>query len=266
MHLQGNIFVVTGGASGLGHQVVKSIVEQDGYAIIMDINATGANKAVQSLGSDKVYSSGSVDVTSEEQVQRAIKGGLSYFNSNNKDKESVPSLLLAGAVLCSGIVLSPQKIQGYGPDKHLTSYSQFKHVLSVNLLGTYNVAQQVAQTIIENNKPLDEDGERGIIITTSSMLGLDGTLVGYGTSKAGIAGMTLPLARELASFGIRVMSIAPGPFETPMKNVLPGANPPVSLFPKRHGYPHEFSDLVLQIITNPMLNGSVIRLDGGLRG
>ncbi|KAI9489475.1 3-hydroxyacyl-CoA dehydrogenase [Zychaea mexicana] len=255
MRVQGNLFLVTGAASGLGEQVAKSIVEQGGYVVAVDINAAGLEDVVRSLGLNRVYSPGSVDVTSENQVQEAIKKGLNHF------KESP----LAGAVICSGIVWPPQSIKGYGQDERLTSYSQFKHIVTVNLLGAYNVAQQVAQTIMDH-KPMNEDGERGVIITTSSMLGLDGTLVGYGTSKAGVAGMTLPLAKELSEFGIRVMSIAPGPFETPLVRAVPGVEAPVSLFPKRYGYPNEFSDLVLHIIGNPMLNGSVIRLDGGLRG
>ncbi|KAI7851495.1 hypothetical protein BDC45DRAFT_538257 [Circinella umbellata] len=259
MHVQGHIFVVTGGASGLGQQVTKSIIEQGGYVIIMDINSTGANEMVESLGSDKAYSPGSVDVVSEEQVKDAIQNGLSHFKNSNEE------LLLVGAIICSGIVWPPQSIEGYGPNNQLTSYAQFKHVVTINLLGAYNVAQQVAQVIMDN-KSLNQDGERGIIITTSSMLGLDGTLVGYGTSKAGVAGMTLPLARELSNFGIRVMSIAPGPFDTPLARAIPGVEAPVSLFPKRYGQPSEFSDLVLYIINNPMLNGSVIRLDGALRG
>lgn len=116
---------------------------------------------------------------------------------------------LAGAILSSGIIHAPGK--GYGPQDALTSYAQFERVIKVNLLGTFCVAQKVSQELLKN-KPINDDGERGVIITVSSILGLDGTLVGYGTSKAGIAGLTLPLARELAPHGIRVMSIAPGPF------------------------------------------------------
>lgn len=116
---------------------------------------------------------------------------------------------LVGAILSSGIVRS--KNEGYGPGNALTSYSQFEHVVKNNLLGTFCVAQKVTQELLKN-EPMNEDGERGIIITVTSILGLDGALVGYGTSKAGIAGLTLPLARELSPFGIRVMSIAPGPF------------------------------------------------------
>lgn len=116
---------------------------------------------------------------------------------------------LVGAILSSGIVSSPNK--GYGPNDSLTSYSQFEHIVRVNLLGTFCVAQKVSEVLLKN-EPMGEDKERGIIITVSSILGLDGLLVGYGTSKAGIVGLTLPLAKELSPFGIRVMSVAPGPF------------------------------------------------------
>ncbi|KAI8143768.1 short-chain dehydrogenase [Fennellomyces sp. T-0311] len=253
MHIEGNTFIVTGAASGLGEHVARSIVDQGGHVVIMDINCTRAKQLVQSLGSDKAYFDEPIDVTEEEKVQKAIETGVSHFRRP-----------LAGVVVCSGIVWPPQSIVGYGPNQQLTSYAQFKHVININLLGAYNVAQKAAEHMIHNT-PFNEDGERGVIITTSSMLGLDGTLVGYGTSKAGVAGLTLPLAKELSEFGIRVMSIAPGPFETPLVQAAP-VKAPVSLFPKRHGQPSEFSDLVLHIITHPMLNGSVIRLDGGLRG
>ena len=120
----------------------------------MDLNSTGANEFVESYGSDKAYSPGSVNVTSEEQVQDAIQNGLCHFKNNDE------GLNLTGAVICSGIVWPPQSIKGYGLKNQLTSYSQFKHVVTINLLGTYNVAQQVAQAIMDNkdDKPLNEDG------------------------------------------------------------------------------------------------------------
>lgn len=178
---------------------------------------------VKELGEDKCYFPSSVDVTVEvnsylllfcihvhltlveffllkkDQVNIAVQKTLEYFSTST----------LGGAILSSGIVFSSS--EGYGPNNTLTSYSQFEHIIRVNLLGTYCVAQKVAQELLKNDT-VNDDGERGVIITVSSILGLDGTLVGYGTSKAGIAGLTLPLAKELAPQGIRVMSIAPGPF------------------------------------------------------
>ncbi|CDH51730.1 short-chain dehydrogenase reductase sdr [Lichtheimia corymbifera JMRC:FSU:9682] len=241
-------------ASGLGKQVVESLIAQGAFVVIIDINAAGSEKVVAALGKDHVFFPGSVDVSSEEQFNEALHKGIAQF----------PQAILAGAIICSGVVWPPHHLEGYGPENALTSFGQFKHIVGVNLLGAYNVAQQVANLLIKND-PFDDDGQRGVIITTSSIMGLDGSLLAYGTSKAGVAGMTLPMARELANFGVRVMSIAPGPFETPLVHAVPNVQAPPCLFPKRYGRPSEFADLVLHIIDNPMLNGSVIRLDGAIR-
>lgn len=214
---------------------------------------------------------------------------------------------MGGAVISHGIATTPGSVKGYGPGDALTSYKQFELVVKVNLLGTYAVAQKVANLLLKN-KPFDDDGERGIILTVSSVAGLDGALTAYGTSKgtilycrpsltclcfiAGVVGLTLPLARELSSFGIRVMSIAPGmfgniyyfdyfssfliklqtiatPMTTPSNLEASSTKIEVSqqtnLFPTRYGKPHEFASLAVSVIQSPMLNGSVIRLDGGLR-
>ncbi|KAI7895170.1 uncharacterized protein EV154DRAFT_458152 [Mucor mucedo] len=251
MKISGYTFIVTGGASGLGESVVRSLIEQGAFVAIFDINVKLATALVEELGKNKCYFPSSVDVTVEDQVNIAVQKTLQYFSTST----------LRGAILSSGIVFSP--MDGYGPDKTLTSYSQFEHIIRVNLLGTYCVAQKVAQELLRN-EPVNDDGERGVIITVSSILGLDGTLVGYGTSKAGIAGLTLPLAKELAPQGIRVMSIAPGPFDTPIVQ-RQNNTAPTCLFPSRYGQPQEFSDLVVQVIGMRMLNGSVIRLDGALK-
>lgn len=250
-----------------------------------------ATQLVEELGSKKCYFPGPIDVTSEVGYIFLLLQIAAVFNQVRKKKSQVKkgiqdtqayfSAPLVGAILSSGIVSSPMK--GYGPNNTLTSYSQFEHVVKVNLLGTFCVAQKVSEVLLKN-EPMGEDKERGIIITVSSILGLDGLLVGYGTSKAGIIGLTLPLAKELSPFGIRVMSIAPGPFgkkkkvisssrdinskfavlvETPLVNRSSSA--PKCLFPERYGKPQEFADLVLQVIQMTMLNGSVIRLDGALR-
>ncbi|CDS04877.1 hypothetical protein LRAMOSA07407 [Lichtheimia ramosa] len=253
MTIAERLFIVTGGASGLGKQVVESLVGRDAF-VLVHINATGSEKLVATLGKDQVYFPGSVDVANEDQINEAIHKGVEHF----------PQAILAGAIICSGVVWPSHCLEGYGPGNALTSFQQFKHIVNINLLGAYNVAQQVANLLIKND-PFDDDGQRGVIITTSSILGLDGSLLAYGTSKAGVAGMTLPMARELADFGVRVMSIAPGPFETPLVHAMPNVQAPPCLFPKRYGRPSEFADLVLHIIDNPMLNGSVIRLDGAIR-
>ncbi|KAI8335615.1 3-hydroxyacyl-CoA dehydrogenase type-2 [Blakeslea trispora] len=254
MHIEGNLFIVTGGASGLGEDVVRHLIKQGAFVSIFDINQEATKSLVDELGQEKCFSPGLTDVTQEVNVNQSLASTLNHF-------ANIP---LAGAILCSGIVYPPKTLEGYGEQKALTSYSQFEHVIRVNLLGTYCVAQKVAEQLIRNT-PFNEDQEKGVIITASSMLGLDGALVCYGTSKAGIAGFTLPMARELAGHGVRVMSIAPGPFDTPMVNRNASPAAPFSLFPSRYGKPAEFTQLAMEIIRNRMLNGSVIRLDGALR-
>ncbi|KAI9306617.1 putative oxidoreductase [Cunninghamella echinulata] len=253
MLVANKVFVVTGGASGLGKQVVKSLVKEDGYVVIFDINVDLSIALVKRLGKKKVFFPGSVDVTSESQVKEALSSAIQYFSNSH----------LCGAILCSGVLTPPLPMEGYGPNKSLTTFQQFKQLIDINLLGTYNVAHKVSQVMIKNPE-INNDGERGVIILVSSITGLDGNLVGYGTSKAAIAGLTLPLARELADHGIRVVCIAPGPIDTPMLKET-NIQAPICLFPKRLGQPNEFADSVVHIITNPMFNGSVIRLDGGLR-
>ncbi|CEP15050.1 hypothetical protein [Parasitella parasitica] len=248
-----HLFIVTGGARGLGEQVVRSLIKHGAFVSIFDINDELSHKLVNELGQNECYFHGRTDVSKEADVEAALEKTIAHF----------PNTILRGAVLCSGIVSPPKAIQGYGPELSLTSFQQFEHVIKVNLLGTYCVAQKVANVLLKN-EPIGQDGERGIIITVSSILGLDGLIVGYGTSKAGISGLTLPLAKELAPFGIRVMSVAPGVFDTPIRN-RSSNNTRLPLFPKRLGDPIEFADLVLQIIQMPMLNGSTIRLDGALR-
>ncbi|KAI8329548.1 hypothetical protein BC941DRAFT_476251 [Chlamydoabsidia padenii] len=252
MKIEKHLFIVTGGASGLGKQTVKAIIDQGGYAGIIDLNAKASHDLVKEM--KHIYFPGPVDVCSEDQVERALFKIMEHF----KD------IQLGGAILCSGVVFPPSHIKGYGPENKLTSFQQFKHIINVNLLGTYNVAQKISELLLRN-EPMNEDGEKGVIITTSSIMGLDGTIVGYGTSKAGVAGLTLPLARELAEFGIRSISIAPGPFDTPILTNDANMKAPCCLFPKRYGMPDEFAATIIHLIINPMFNGSVIRLDGGLR-
>ncbi|CEG80445.1 hypothetical protein RMATCC62417_14783 [Rhizopus microsporus] len=200
MQIKEHVFIVTGGASGLGEQVVRAIIDAGGYVSIFDINQNGSTSLTDEYTDHVCYFPGPVDVTSESQVKEALVKTRKHFSKNT----------IVGTIICSGILNAPH--QGYGPDNMLTSYSQFEHIIRVNLLGTYCVAQKVSEILLQN-EPMNNDGERGIIITVASIVGLDGMIVGYGTSKAAIAGLTLPLARELAPFGIRVMSIAPGPFE-----------------------------------------------------
>ncbi|KAI8989461.1 3-hydroxyacyl-CoA dehydrogenase type II [Pilobolus umbonatus] len=251
MLIENNIFIVTGGAGGLGEAVVRSLVEKEARVVIFDLNATNGQALVEELGENVCYFPGPVNVTDE--VKEALESGLEHF----------ADYTLGGCVICSGVLWAPPSTSGYGPESKLTSFQQFKFITTVNLFGTYCVAQKVAEKLIEN-EPTEPDNERGVIVTVSSITGLDGVLVGYGTSKAGVAGLTLPLAKELAPFGVRVMNVAPGPFDTPMVASVPFKSPDC-LFPNRLGRPSEFADLVSSVITMPLLNGSIIRLDGALR-
>ncbi|CAO3590291.1 unnamed protein product [Absidia cylindrospora] len=253
MKVEGKLFVVTGGAGGIGKAVVRTIVAQKGHAVIFDLNAPFGQALAEELGEKNVFFPGSVDCTDEAQVENALDLALKHFEG----------VTLAGAIVCHGVLFPPPSLTGYGPDGMLTAYKQFEFYIKVNLLGCYLVAQKVAEKLIKND-PFNEDKERGVIITTTSISALDGMMVGYGTAKAGVAGLSRPLALELAPHGIRVMSIAPGPFDTPILDPFPGGSPPCP-FPKRIGKPQEFADLCLSIINNAMLNGLVIRLDGAFR-
>ncbi|KAI8077817.1 short-chain dehydrogenase/reductase SDR [Halteromyces radiatus] len=253
MKVEGNLYIVTGGAGGIGKQVVKTLIAKKGYAVIFDLNETFGKLLVEELGGKNVFVPGSVDCTDEAQVEKALAAGLEHF-------KGIP---LAGTIICHGVLFPPPSLTGYGPTGMLTGYKQFEFYVRVNFLGCYLVAQKVAEHLIKN-EPFNEDNERGIIITTTSISALDGTMVGYGAAKSGVAGLTLPLAKELAPHGIRVMSIAPGPFDTPILDPFPQGSPPCP-HPKRIGKPQEFADLCISIIDNRMLNGSVIRLDGAFR-
>ncbi|KAG2179175.1 hypothetical protein INT43_002025, partial [Umbelopsis isabellina] len=243
-------------ASGLGEAVAKQLIHAGCNIVIFDIQEADPQRLCQQLYQGQVLVPGTVDVRDQEQVAQGIDQAKKRFGS------------LAGAIICHGIVHGPPDIKGYGPDALLCSFKQFEYVIKVNLLGTYNVAQQVANTLVMQ-EPLDTDGERGVIIMVSSIAGIDGAVLPYGTSKAAIAGLTLPFARELASFGVRVMTVAPGVFDTPMTRGMPPEYNAVAeklqQFPKRSGQPSEFASLIQNILENTMLNGSVIRLDGGMR-
>lgn len=248
MKISGNTFVISGGASGLGLATVQMIVENGGNALILDINEEVGLK----LNSEKVLFQ-KTDITSESEIKKALQNGLDNFEK------------LDGLINCAG--LGPaQRILGKAGVHDLEF---FQKIININLSGSFNTLRLVSE-ILQNNTP-NEKGERGIIINTASVAAFDGQIgqAAYAASKGGIVSMTLPIARELARFGIRVMSIAPGIFETPLlasysqevKDSL-GAQVP---FPPRLGQPSEYADLVKHIIENTMLNGEVIRLDGAIR-
>jgi 3-hydroxyacyl-CoA dehydrogenase / 3-hydroxy-2-methylbutyryl-CoA dehydrogenase len=243
--------IVTGGASGLGEATVRRIVEQGGKAAILDLSVERGEALVQQLGEQVVFMK--TDVTSEEEVTHAINKALESFGSINT------------VVNCAGIGVAGKLLSRKG----VHSLDMFSKVISINLIGTFNVIR-LASEQMSKNAP-NELGERGVIINTASVAAFDGQIgqAAYSASKGGVVGMTLPIARELAVFGIRVMTIAPGLFHTPMFDSLP-AEARDSLgkmvpFPQRLGYPEEYAQLAESIITNVMLNGETIRLDGAIR-
>ncbi|MFJ7667257.1 3-hydroxyacyl-CoA dehydrogenase [Lysinibacillus sp. NPDC097195] len=245
------VAVVTGGASGLGEATVRKIVEDGGKAVIFDVNDARGQTLASELGENIRYVR--VDVTQEDDVTAGLDDAIAAFGRINV------------AVNCAGVADASKVISKRG----VHSLEVFSKVISVNLIGTFNVIRLAAEQM-QFNEP-DEDGQRGVIINTASVAAFDGQIgqAAYSASKGGVAAMTLPIARELADSGIRVMTIAPGLIETPMFASL--AEPArialatMTPFPKRLGKPSEYAMLVESIIQNVMLNGEVIRLDGAIR-
>lgn len=251
MQIAGHTFLVTGGASGLGAATARRLAAAGGNIVVCDIDAEQGTKLALELGARGSFAH--TDVTDEAQVASAVASAREQFGA------------LHGAVSCAGIAPGERVLGKGGPHRLDT----FRRAVEINLIGTFNVLRLAAQAM-ERNTP-EADGERGIIVNTASVAATDGQIgqVAYSASKAGVAGLTLPAARELARIGVRVMTIAPGIFETPMvaafspelQQALAAQIP----FPARLGRPDEFAALVEHIILNPMLNGEVIRLDGALR-
>jgi NAD(P)-dependent dehydrogenase (short-subunit alcohol dehydrogenase family) len=243
--------VVTGAASGLGLAVARRIVAAGGQATLLDLQQDAGEAAARALGPAAHFVR--CDVTDEAAVEAAARDAHARMGS------------LTLAVACAGIG-TPGKLLGRdGP----MSAAFFQKIMTVNVTGTFNLGRAAA-ALMQHNAP-DPGGERGLIVHTASVAAWEGQIgqVAYSASKAAVVGMVLPMARELARFGIRVMAVAPGLFATPMLAGLPqevqdslGAQVP---FPSRLGHPDEFADLVAAIYANPMLNGSAIRLDGAIR-
>lgn len=235
-------FLVSGGTSGLGRATTRGLLERGAKVVAADLNGEAPAGATFAP----------TDVTDSAQVQAAVDTAVELGG-------------FAGAVSCAGITEAAKVLSKGEPH----SLDVFLQVLEVNLAGTFNVARLAAKALSEGEA--GPDGERGVIVNTASGAAYDGQIgqAAYSASKAGVVGMTLPMARELAAHGIRVMTIAPGLFRTPMLEVLPqaareslGGQVP---FPARLGDPMEFADLVCHIIENRMLNGEVIRIDGSIR-
>jgi NAD(P)-dependent dehydrogenase (short-subunit alcohol dehydrogenase family) len=251
MDINGKVALVSGGASGLGAATARMIVSAGGRAVIVDLNEKLGQALAGELGEAARFVR--ADVSDPGEAEQAVKAATDAFGA------------LHICVNCAGIG-DPQKIIGKeGP----ADLARFTKVIRVNLIGTFNVAR-LAAWAIAGSEPTSE-GERGVIINTASVAAFDGQSgqASYSASKGGIVALTLPLARDLAGLGIRVMTIAPGLFDTPLLAALPddvkislGAMVP---FPKRLGRPAEYAQLARHIIENPMLNGEVIRLDGAIR-
>ncbi|WLR50417.1 3-hydroxyacyl-CoA dehydrogenase [Bacillus tianshenii] len=251
MNMKECVAFVTGGASGLGEATVRKIVASGGNAIIGDLADERGKKLEQEFEEQTLFVK--TDVTDEESVRHALRLGKERFGNINT------------VINCAGIAAAKKVLSRSG----IHELEVFSNVLHVNLAGTFNVIRLAGEHMKENEA--NEEGERGVIINTASVAAFDGQIgqAAYSASKGGIVGMTLPIAREYASFGVRVMTIAPGLFHTPMFDTLPeeardslGAMVP---FPSRLGHPAEYAKLVSSIIENPMLNGEVIRLDGAIR-
>jgi NAD(P)-dependent dehydrogenase (short-subunit alcohol dehydrogenase family) len=251
MNIQGSSFIVTGGASGLGAATARRLAGAGGKVVLADLNDKAGPALAGELGAAARYER--VDVTSEDDCKRAVAAAVGAFGA------------LHGVVNCAGIG-TPGKMLG---KDGVLPLAAFRKVIDVNLVGTFNMLRLGAEAM-SRQEPNDQ-GERGVLINTASIAAYDGQIgqPAYAASKAGVIGMTLPIARELARFGIRCVTVAPGLFETPMMAGLP-AEAQESLgksvpFPSRLGRPAEFAQLVQSIVENPMLNGETIRLDGALR-
>ncbi len=251
MQISGNTFLVSGGASGLGGATSRLLAESGANVVIADINKEKGAALAAELGAKTRFVE--CNVTDEESVKAAIAAAVTNFGGLN------------GAVNCAGIGTGEKTVGKDGPH----SLVSFKRVIEVNLIGTFNVIR-LAATQMSSQSP-NAAGERGVIVNTASIAAFDGQIgqAAYSASKGGIVGMTLPIARDLARSGIRVVTIAPGLFDTPLLAGLPeeiraslGAQVP---FPSRLGAPAEYAALAKHIIENEMLNGETIRLDGALR-
>ena len=251
MELTGSTFIVTGGASGLGEGTVRMLAGGGANIVIADLQGDRGEALAKELGPRARYVK--CDVTSESDGKAAVDLAVKHFGA------------LQGLVNCAGIAIGEKTIGKEGPH----SLASFTRTVQVNLIGTFNMIRLAAEAMAKGQP--NADGERGVIVNTASVAAFDGQIgqAAYSASKGGIVGMTLPIARDLARSGIRVMTIAPGIFLTPMLHSLPkevqdslGAQVP---FPPRLGKPSEYAALVKAIIENAMLNGEVIRLDGAIR-
>ncbi len=248
MDIRDNVFLITGGASGLGAGTARALAKQGGKVVLADLNVAAGEALAAELGGVFVR----CDVCSEADGQAAVAAAQALGT-------------LRGLINCAGVAPASKTVGKDGPH----TLELFAKTVSINLIGTFNMTR-LAAAAMSATEPI-ANGERGVIIFTASVAAYDGQIgqAAYGASKAGVVGLTLPVARDLSRNAIRVMTIAPGIFETPMLLGMPqevqdalGAMVP---FPPRLGRPAEYAMLVEQILANPMLNGETIRLDGAIR-
>ena len=249
MQIEGSVFLVTGGASGLGGATARMIASAGGKVVIADLKEAEGSALAKELGGKFVRT----DVTDDASGKAAVAAAVDSFGT------------VHGLINCAGVVHGEKVLGKEGPH----ALASFVRVVNINLVGTFNMVRLAAGAMAKNTP--NAGGERGVIVNTASVAAFDGQMgqAAYAASKAAVAGMTLPLARDLSRNGIRVMTIAPGIFETPMAEQIP---PDIAEalaksvpFPPRLGRPSEYAALVRAIVENEMLNGEVIRLDGAIR-
>ena len=251
MNVKDKVAVITGGASGLGEACLRNLVKDGANVAIFDIDADRSEKLIRELGPKIIFVK--ADVTSSESAAEGIQKTVKAFGA------------IDIAINCAGVG-TPAKVFS---KKGAQPLDVFSRVVQINLIGTFNIVRLAVEQMIKNQP--DANGERGVIINTGSVAAFDGQIgqAAYSATKAGVVGMTLPIARECAEYGVRIMTVCPGIFETPMMAAFPdhvreslGKTVP---FPSRMGKPPEFAALARHIIENSYLNGEVIRLDGAIR-
>ncbi|PUA16694.1 SDR family NAD(P)-dependent oxidoreductase [Glaciimonas sp. PCH181] len=251
MQIKDKCFLISGGGSGLGAATARMIIQQGGQVILADLNQEAGTALAKELGDRAQFIT--TDVSNESSAKAAVDAAVATFGG------------LHGLINCAGVAPAQKVLGKTGPH----NFDDFARVIQINLIGTFNMLRLAADAISKTEP--NADGERGVIINTASVAAYDGQIgqAAYSASKGGVVALTLPVARELARFGIRVMTIAPGLMETPMLLGMPaevqealGKTVP---FPPRMGKPAEFASMVKTIIENAYLNGEVIRLDGAIR-
>lgn len=252
MDIQGSVAFVTGGASGLGEASARRLAADGAKVVLFDKNAERGPVVAKEIGKAAIFVDG--DVTSEESVNAGLDAAAELGD-------------LRVAVNCAGSGMAGRTV---GKDGTPHDLGTFEWVIKLNLIGTFNVCRLAASRMSALD-PVDEDGQRGVLVNTASIAAFDGQIgqVSYSASKGGVVGMMLPMARDLAAVGVRVMTIAPGSFDTPIFGFVPdemkAGLADIVPFPNRMGVPSEFADLVAGIVANDYLNADVIRIDGAVR-